>query len=193
MVEKANPAISVANEISPAPVTAPPSPQSPPRSPPKHAEHPPARLQEELTANLASLLQQQIASRPDSAGSSDLPLQKRKNRPLGRSLSGINNRSASASMHSDIGSGSPALPSEVPESDESQFVATETVLPPSTQLGYETADAEAHRSLMEKRMKVKLLDEGGGRRVASVGTVKDSGEGDAGVGGRVRGRLRTKT
>ncbi|KAK6393539.1 hypothetical protein LTR65_002411 [Meristemomyces frigidus] len=183
-----------ADRLSPMPVTAPHSPKSPRRSPSKSMGQPPAvRPQEELTANLAALLQQQIASRPDSTGS-DLP-QKRKNRPLGRSLSGIGNRSASASAHSDHTGGSPVLPSEVSDSapDGFSFSSRETPLPPSTQLGYGTADGEAHTLAMEKRMKVKVHDEGGGKPVASTGTVRDSMDGDAGVGNRVRGRHRTKT
>lgn len=67
----------------------------------------------------------------------------------------------------------------------------EDALPPAgTQLGYEAVDAEQHRLLMEKRLKTKLQDGTAGRRVASVGVVKDSVDGDAGVGNRVRGRHR---
>ncbi|KAK5117813.1 hypothetical protein LTR85_008788 [Meristemomyces frigidus] len=182
------------SEPSPMPVTAPQSPKSPRRSPSKNiAQPPPVRPQEELTANLAALLQQQMASRPDSAGS-DVP-QKRKNRPLGRSASGIGNRSASASAQSEHNGGSPALPSEVSDSvaDGYTFSSRETPLPPSTQLGYGAVDGEAHTMTMEKRMKVKVHDENGGKRPASIGTVKDSTDGDTGVGNRVRGRHRTKT
>jgi hypothetical protein len=80
--------------------------------------------------------------------------------------------------------------------DSASLSRTEVVPPPpSTQLGYETADSERNRLLVEKRMKVSLRDGDAGRRVASVGTVKDSTESSTagGVGNRVRGRHRTKT
>ena len=173
------------------PTDAPQSIKTPSQSESKDLGQPRARSQEELTANLASLLQQQKVARQDSASFEGL--QKRKNRPLGRSASGIGNRSASASAHSEHAAGSPGLPSEVSESVADGFSFSKmTPPPPGTQLGYETADAEAHRLLMEKRMKVKLQDEGTGRRVASVGTVKDIVDEAAGVGNRVRGRHRTK-
>ncbi|TKA62188.1 hypothetical protein B0A55_12098 [Friedmanniomyces simplex] len=132
---------------------------------------------------------------------------KRKNRPLGRSASGIGNRPISASaQHPDHAGGSPGLlPSETTDSAAdgfANFSKGAPLPPPSTQLGYETADAEAHRLVMEKKMKVSLQDESSGTRVASVGMVRDSfvtgaggggsGSGEAGVGSRLRGRHRTK-
>ena len=66
-------------------------------------------------------------------------------------------------------------------------------LPPGTQLGYETPEAEAHRLQMSKKMGTKLQDDLGLKRVASVGTVKDATLGsEAGVGGRVRAKGRGK-
>jgi hypothetical protein len=60
-------------------------------------------------------------------------------------------------------------------------------------LEYESADAEALRLQMSKRMGKRAEEEGGLKRVASVGTVKDSAAmAEAGVGGRVRGRGRAK-
>lgn len=200
-IEKAEPLLEVTPAIVPdklslMPVTAPHSPKSPRRNPSKAMGQPLAivRPQEELAANLAALLHQHVASRSDSAGSD--PPQTRKKRPLGRSVSGIGNRSASASAQSEHTAGSPALPSDASDSnaDGSYFSSTkDTPLPPSTQLGYGAVDGEAHTMTMEKRMKVKLHDETGGKRPAIIGTVKDSGNADAGVGNRVRGRHRTKT
>jgi hypothetical protein len=87
------------------------------------------------------------------------------------------------------------LPAEVPESLEADGfnTAKEVPLPPSTQLGYETPEAEAHRLQMSKKMGTKLQDDHGMKRVASVGTVKDTTPGsEAGVSGRVRGKQRSK-
>ncbi|KAF2767104.1 hypothetical protein EJ03DRAFT_162238 [Teratosphaeria nubilosa] len=182
------------NTIQPArtddgPVTALGSPKTPP--PQKEEENKvslPQRDPRELTANLASILQQQMSSRSEHS-SSDLP-QKRKHRPLGRSTSGIGARTVSAP------DGSPLLPSDPyisgSAADGFGTPKTDEPLPPSTQLGYDGADAEQNRLLIEQRMKVKLRDESEGRRVASVGTVRDSVETSGGVGGRVRGRHRTK-
>ena len=144
-----------------------------------------SRPREQLTADLTELLNRQTASRPGSASNTALPPQKRKSRPLGRAPSGISNRSLSASAQSDTVSqnGDAAV-------DGYTAATTAEPLPPSTQLGYETLEAEAHRLQMSKKMGMRFQDEEGGlKRVASVGTVKDSSVGDgAGVGNRVKGR-----
>ncbi|KAI7176295.1 hypothetical protein KC324_g9878, partial [Hortaea werneckii] len=149
------------------------------------------RPSEDLTASIASLLQKQKAARSD-LHNSEIP-QRRKDRPLGRSASGIGTRSASASMPSEH-TGSPSLHPDVSESLADGFGLsrdTPPLPPPGTQLGYETADAEQHRQLMEKRMKVKLQDEHHGQRLASVGMVKDAID-DSAVGNRVQRRHRTR-
>ncbi|KAK1821787.1 protein kinase activating protein dpb11 [Friedmanniomyces endolithicus] len=173
----------------------PPSPNRPPSiSAPGPQAPPPPRPPQDLNADIAALLHHQTASRSAEPHDPAPPLLKRKNRPLGRSTSGIGGtRPLSASAPSD----SPSLPLETTGSAAdgfTNFSAKEAAsLPPCTQLGYETADAEAHRSLMEKQMRVCLVDESCGVRVASVGTVKDSFvAGGEGVGSRVRGRNRTK-
>ncbi|KAI7285583.1 hypothetical protein KC345_g1685 [Hortaea werneckii] len=174
------------SKLQPAPV----SPNSRQISPHKDTESLGSRPTEDLTASIASLLQKQKAARSD-LHSIEIP-QRRKDRPLGRSASGIGTRSASASMQSEH-TGSPSLHPDVSESlaDGFGFSKETPSLPPGTQLGYETADAEQHRQLMEKRMKVKLHDEHHGQRLASVGTVKDAVD-DSGVGNRVQRRHRTR-
>lgn len=149
----------------------------------KPAEHQSfSRPREQLTADLTELLNRQTASRPGSA-SATVPPPKRKSRPLGRAASGVSNRSLSASAPSDHLSQSADA-----AVDGFAAVAAEPA-PPSTQLGYETPEAEAHRLQMSKKMGMKIQEEGGLRRVASVGTVKDrSFSSDAGVGTRVKGR-----
>ncbi|KAK1056397.1 protein kinase activating protein dpb11 [Friedmanniomyces endolithicus] len=157
------------------------------------APPPPPRRPQDLNADIAALLHHQTASRSTEPHDPAPLLLKRKNRPLGRSTSGIGGtRPLSASAPSD----SPSLALEITGSAAdgfTNFSAKEAgSLPPCTQLGYETADAEAHRSLMEKQMRVCLVDESCGVRVASVGVVKDSFVGGGeGVGNRVRGRNRT--
>ncbi|KAI7075355.1 hypothetical protein KC365_g9879 [Hortaea werneckii] len=168
----------------------PASPNSRQGSPQKETGPLATRPSEDLTASIASLLQKQKAARSD-LHNSEIP-QRRKDRPLGRSASGIGTRSASASMPSEH-TGSPSLHPDVSESLADGFgLSRETPpVPPGTQLGYETVDAEQHRQLMEKRMKVKLQDEHHGQRLASVGMVKDAVD-DSGVGNRVQRRHRTR-
>ncbi|KAK4633509.1 S-M checkpoint control protein rad4 [Fulvia fulva] len=164
--------------------------KSPKRSPVKDGGQG-LKTAQELTSNLASLLGRKDSDNPGSSGGP----QKRKHRPLGRNLSGISNRSASAS-------GSPALPAEVSESmdaDGFHFSKMAPELPPSTQLGYETPEVEAHLREMSKKMGTTLLpDELSGRRVSNKATVKDSSEvvaktsAMAAVGSRAKVRTRAK-
>lgn len=134
------------------------------------------RHDDQLKADLVDLLQRQTASRPGSAAGISCP-HRRKTRPLGRAVSGVSNHSLSASAQS--GDHDDAV-------DGFSRVVSEPA-PPSTQLGYETADAEAHRLQMSKKLGLKGGDQGGGlTRVASVGIAKDSC--DVGPGGRSRGR-----
>lgn len=165
-------------------------PESPSKSPTKapavtegcHAQLP----AQNLNADLAELLHRTTTSRPNSA--SERSPEKRKKRPLGRAPSGISNRSNSSNL-------SPALPAESPEASEADGfnAAKEVPLPPSTQLGYETPEAEAHRLQMSKKMGTKLQDDNGLTRLASVGTVKDTTlASQAGVSGRSRAKQRGK-
>ena len=155
-----------------APHTESPSrPASPPKSPSKastNTETAPAQvLAQNLNADLAELISRKTTSRPNST--SGRSPEKRKKRPLGRAPSGISNPSNSGNL-------SPALATEEPEASEADGFNTtkETPLPPSTQLGYETPEAEAHRLQMSKKMGTKLQDDHGLTRLASVGTVKDT-------------------
>ncbi|KAK0264300.1 protein kinase activating protein dpb11 [Friedmanniomyces endolithicus] len=184
--------------FSPKRVALPTSPKSPHSlSAPEPGPPPPPRPPQDLTADIAALLHHQTASRSAEPHDPAPPRLKRKNRPLGRSTSGIGStRPLSASAPSDT----PSIPPEQATGSAadgytnfSSKVGAGTLPPSCTQLGYETADAEAHRSVMEKQMKVCLVDESCGVRVASVGTVKDSFvAGGEGVGNRVRGRNRGK-
>lgn len=150
---------------------------------------------DDLANKLASLIEQRKASHPEPS----LPEpQKRKHRPLGRNPSGTSTllrRPASST------SASPALPAQMSESmseADGFYVARETSpQPPSTQLGYATAEVEAHRLQMAKKMGTSLWADEGGTRVANVATVKDSEEisarsAKAAVASRAKGRSRTK-
>lgn len=132
-----------------------------------------AQPMQKLTSDLATLINH---SRVGPGQVARVEPQKRKHRPLGRNLSGTSlcNRSGSASA-------SPALPDGVPEeevqySEADGFAPSkqETVLPPSTQLGYDSPEAEELRKQMSLKMGGKMMDEDAGKHVASVGTVRDS-------------------
>ncbi|KAK3070311.1 protein kinase activating protein dpb11 [Teratosphaeriaceae sp. CCFEE 6253] len=164
---------------------------------------PPAQLRQDFSADIAALLHHRTSSRSDAVGSEPAPV-KRKNRPLGRSASGIgNHRPVSGSAQSDHAGSSDETHSGDAADGFTTF-AREARAPPSTQLGYETAEATEAKAMMEREMKVSLRDEGDGKRVASVGVVRDSfgvgggggggggGKGKAGVGERAR-RHRTRT
>lgn len=144
-----------------------------------------ARPRPELEADINDLIRS-AASRPSSASG----LQKRKNRPLGRALSAMSNRSGSASNTSDRLLYSHTSDDTMePTAEEYPSPRESFAAPPSTQLGYETADAEAHRLQMSKTFN----DDEGFKRVASLGTVKDVVTApSASVGNRVRGRHRAK-
>lgn len=144
---------------------------------------PPSRPRLELDAEISDLFKS-AASRPSSA-TAPQSLSKRKNRPLGRAPSGISNRSASTSNHSDRLSTVLASDETFDPASES-FTAPPAVVPPSTQIGYETPEAEAHRLEMMKSMGKDIETEGSLKR---VGTVKDA---FSGVGNRVKGRHRQK-
>ncbi|EME47352.1 hypothetical protein DOTSEDRAFT_77681 [Dothistroma septosporum NZE10] len=153
-----------------------PEPEAPSRSPKKSPRRSPANQGgqtlkpiQDLALDLASILRRKDSNNPDSSGER----QKRKHRPLGRNLSGISNRPASAS-------GSPALPPEVRESmavDGFTFPKRAPELPASTQLGYGNPEVDAHRLEMSKKMGTTLLvDELSGRRISNKATVKDSSQ-----------------
>nr|POF14074.1 s-m checkpoint control protein rad4 [Quercus suber] len=134
-----------------------------------------SRPPNELAADLASLLSRSSARDHASVPAARPLPAKRKQRPLGRNLSGSNARPCSASLEPRASASPPP---------EAALLGT--------QIGYETVDADAHRQLMEKRMNVDLRDRAAGQRVASVGTVTDSGRaaGHGGEGRRERHRPR---
>jgi hypothetical protein len=146
---------------------------------------PATRPQADWTADLASLMEKQ--QRRTALSDHHTPAQRLKYRKLGRAASGGNltNRTNSASttlnqeaQHGDLSfSGSP-----------DSLSAPQAELP-STQIGYETLEAEAARMQMAKRMGTSYSDESTGTRMASVGTVRDSAAA-ASAPGRARNRQR---
>jgi DNA replication regulator DPB11 len=158
---------------------------------PQSEPQPLVRPQAEWTADLASLMEKQ-QRRPSSEHINN-PAQRLKHRKLGRAISGssltsrTNDASKSAQLHhQDTGSKENSF-SESPE--ELSTAARETDLP-STQIGYETPEAEAARRQMAKRMGMDYSDESVGTRLASLGTVRDSASSAAAGGGRSRTRPR---
>lgn len=170
-------------------------PVSPPTSPTKYASQPHGRPDEDLNKDIASLFAHHKSSRPNTASSEAPP--KRKNRPLGRAVSSISNRSNHSSFASAQDTAGVPDTSELDHNSIADgFHATkEAPAPPSTQLGYETPEAEAHRLAVSKRLGTVFTDELIGKRIASMGVVKDaeSLNGKSAVGGRVQRRHRTKT
>ena len=170
-------------------------PVSPPTSPTKDLSQPHGRADEDLNKDIASLLAHHKSSRPNTASSEAPP--KRKNRPLGRAVSSISNRSNHSSLASAQDTAGVPDTSELDHNSIADGFHTtkEAPAPPSTQLGYETPEAEAHRLAMGKRMGTVFTDELSGKRIASMGVVKDaeSLNGKSAVGGRVQRRHRTKT
>lgn len=165
-------------------------------SAPLPTPQPPVRLQAEWTADLASLMEKQ-QRRPSSEHDKN-PAQRLKHRKLGRAISGssLTNRTNDASTraqlhHQDTAGSKDNSFSE--STDELPAVISRENSLPSTQIGYETPEAEAARRQMAKRMGTTYSDESVGTRLASLGTVKDSGGsagGAAGGGGRSRTRTR---
>lgn len=147
-----------ANEESPSPADQPPANSEAPPSP--------ERLQTNWTASLASLMERQ--QRRTASSEHPNPAQRLKHRKLGRAASG-------SSFASRTNSGSAAANhGEKSFSDSSESLAAAQEDLPSTQIGYETLEAEAARMQMAKRMGTSYSDESSGTRLASLGTVRDS-------------------
>lgn len=157
--------------------------------PPSAADEPPAnpeRLQTNWTANLASIMERQ--QRRTASSEHPNPAQRLKHRKLGRAASG-------SSLASRTNSGSTAVNQELRQGDKSFSDSSESLAAaqedlPSTQIGYETLEAEAARMQMAKRMGTSYSDESSGTRLASLGTVRDSTAPAGAAGGRSRNRTR---
>ena len=151
---------------------------------------PPLRPQAEWTADLASLMEKQHQRRPSSEHDKN-PAQRLKHRKLGRAISGISlgNRTNDAQQlhHQDTNGSKENSFSESPE-DPSAAAASHEADLPSTQIGYETLETEAARKSMAKLMGKEYSDESVGTRLASLGTVRDSGAGSGAAGGGGRSR-----
>ncbi|QIW95093.1 hypothetical protein AMS68_000611 [Peltaster fructicola] len=120
------------------------------------------RSPEELNADIASLSYKLLESRSGPIEGDNL---RRKKRTLGRAASAISNRSISKSAEH-------SMEDRFDLWDE-HVAQEEVTAAPSTQLGYEVPEAEAHRLQMAKRMGTSFADEHGGTKLASIGTVRD--------------------
>ncbi|OQN97416.1 hypothetical protein B0A48_16575 [Cryoendolithus antarcticus] len=179
-------------------------PRKTPASPPtlNASEHPPSPAiakEPEYTADLQALMEQRrAASRPGTSSSSiQPPLQRLKSRRLGRATSGssLNPRSLSGtSIDQAIATRHKFADGVGGFADDADHDAPtpSAPAPPSTQLGYDTPEAAAAKLHMEKRMGPSFSDAPTGTRVASLGTVKDSGLGSrvSAAAGRAKGRTR---
>ena len=140
------------------------------------------RPSEWATAELSDILSRHTASGSSTTATNEAPPRLKK-RPLGRAISGESHRFLSALPPDDIGGGS---------GGGEGTAAAAVRAPPSTQIGYETPEAEAHRLRMSEQMGIALRDEAGMTRVPRIGNVQDAplmGPG-VGVGSRVRGRVK---
>nr|OQO23490.1 hypothetical protein B0A51_08930 [Rachicladosporium sp. CCFEE 5018] len=177
------------------------TPASPPTS--NASQHPPSPAkpaEPEYTADLQALIEQRRVSRPGSSSSIQPPLQRLKSRRLGRATSGssLNPRSLSGTSIDQAIATRHQLADGVGEfADDADDNAPTHSAPesPGTQLGYDTPEAAAAKLHMEKRMGPSFSDAPTGMRVASLGTVKDSGASGlgsrvAGAAGRTKGRTR---
>lgn len=147
---------------------------------------PPARPQEEWAADLASLMDRQ--QRRTTSSEHPTPAQRLKHRKLGRAASG-------SSLASRTNTGSTTANQETRHGDTSFSQSPDSLTAPqenlpSTQIGYETLEAEAARMQMAKRMGTSYSDENSGTRLASLGTVRDSAAPASAAGGRARNRAR---
>ena len=149
-------------------------PVLPPKSPAR--ERTPVKEAKKLASDLAAIVRLQ---RDVSGHELAIEPQKRKQRTLGRNLSGTSLTTLPARQNST--SGSPAIIEEGCEADGFAPSHEPAALPPGTQLEY---------------------GESNGKRVASMGTVKDSEDiarkslavgAAAAAGGRTKARARAKT
>ena len=174
-----------------------PPPSSPADDSPATYEAPPSpeRLQTDWTANLASIMEKQ-QRRTASSEHHPNPAQRLKHRKLGRAASGSSLASRTNTGSSTVNNNNPDLrrgDTSFSDSSESLAAVQENLLAlplPSTQVGYETPEAEAARMQMAKRMGTSYEDESSGTRLASLGTVRDSAAPGSATGGRSRNRAR---
>lgn len=118
------------------------------------------RLNEELKA-----LSRQL-SMPKEASNTDQTNARRRKRGLGRAASAISHRSTSASIEY-------AVDELDPFHDDTEKPSSVPVLP-STQLGYEVPETEAHRQEMAKKLGTSFASDVVGKKLEGLGTVKDS-------------------
>lgn len=161
-------------------------------SPVNQVDQPPSRGHADWTADLASLVEQQ--QRRTNSSEHHQPAERLKHRKLGRAASGssFGTRTTTGSTTANNDQGV----TEASFSESSEQAAGAGSFPsapeglPSTQLGYETPEAEAARQQIAKRMGTSYADEGVGTRLASLGTVRDSSAAANATGGRSRNRTR---
>jgi hypothetical protein len=147
---------------------------------------PPTRAQSDWTADLASIMERH--QRRTVSSEHHTPAQRLKHRKLGRAASG-------SSLANRTNSGSTLVNQESLRGDLSFSTSSDSLsaVPenlPSTQIGYETLEAEAARIQMAKRMGTSYEDESQGTRLASLGTVKDSAAPASAPSARARNRAR---
>ena len=142
-------------------------------------------------ANMTRTMSEIIARRQAANHTMSEPLhpRRRKDRKLGRAPSGSGATSFTRPIGFEVAD-SVDTASPLTEDGSMTMPYLHQAPQPSQQLSYDAPGAEEHRRLMSKKMGMKFNDEGAGRRVESLGMVKDVEVMRAGVGDRVRGRHR---
>ena len=146
----------------------------------------------EKTTDLTRTMSEIIARRQTASHSSNdiMHPRRRKDRKLGRAPSGSNGaiaftRPTGLEIADSVDTASPMT-----EDGTMAGSSLHQAPMPSQQLSYDAPGAEEHRRLMSKKMGMKFVEENTGRRVESLGLVKDAEVIRSGVGDRVRGRHR---
>lgn len=131
------------------------------------------------TASLASLMSHRrgVSHLSTSSSTSDPTQHRQKPRKLGRAESNSNLTNRSHSGATDLSTRQDLY--DLAEGEDASS-AREVQQPPSTQLGYETPEAEAAKLMMAKKLGTVIGDESSGTRLKSLGTVKDTASGGGG-------------
>jgi len=141
---------------------------------------------EDLDKQMFELLERQrsaSSARPDML----MKPQRRKDRKLGRAPSG-NNGGLSFTRPTRL-----EIADSVDTASQLSLNASNDRIPlPSQQLSYDAPGDEEHRRLMSRKLGTTFDDEGAGKRVGAIGTVRDAELTGTRSGGRVRGRHRDK-
>lgn len=122
-------------------------------------------LNKDLSAEIAQLSRHLSAPKESSVPDEG----RRKKRTIGRAEAVYLHRSLSASMDYSLDDSFDPWKTHVADKDGDSAIPT-----PSTQLGYDLPETEAHREQMAKKLGTSFANDTLGKKLESLGTVKDS-------------------